>query len=113
MEIAIGCSNGVLSKAIKHGTDISAIWISKIIETYKIYDPGWLLTGIGEMLKPKSNDYPVQLNHLEGDIATQLLQTKNELIDSLKQQIEIQLQFIEKLKESSSPLPSEQKRKAG
>lgn len=113
MEIAIGCSNGVLSKAIKQGTDISAVWVSKIIEKYKIYNPGWLLTGIGEMIIIKEENSKEELKPPENNYFSQLLDTKNELIASLRQQIQIQADYINNLKESSSQKSGEQKRKAG
>jgi hypothetical protein len=47
LEQKIGCSNGVLSKSISKGTDISAVWLSKIIEAYPKYNATWLLTGKG------------------------------------------------------------------
>lgn len=50
----IGCSNGVISKCINKGTDISSLWVSKIIETFPEIDPKWLLTGEGTMLSPSS-----------------------------------------------------------
>lgn len=50
-EQQIGCSNGVISKCINKGTDISSQWVSKIIETYTKIDPKWLLTGEGSMLQ--------------------------------------------------------------
>lgn len=50
----IGCSNGVISKCINKGTDISSLWVSKIIETFPKIDPKWLLTGEGTMLSPSS-----------------------------------------------------------
>ena len=50
-EQQIGCSNGVISKCINKGTDISSQWVSKIIETYSEVDPKWLLTGEGSMLQ--------------------------------------------------------------
>lgn len=49
-EQQIGCSNGVISKCINKGTDISSLWVSKIIETFPKIDPKWLLTGEGPML---------------------------------------------------------------
>jgi hypothetical protein len=49
-EVRIGASNGLISKCILKGTDINSIWLSKIIEEFPMYNPGWLLTGIGEMI---------------------------------------------------------------
>ena len=53
LEQSIGCSNGVISRCINKGTDISSQWVSKIIDTYSEVNPTWLLTGKGEMLKTK------------------------------------------------------------
>ena len=49
-EQQIGCSNGVISKCINKGTDISSQWVTKIIETFVEINPRWLLTGEGSML---------------------------------------------------------------
>ena len=49
-EQQIGCSNGVISKCINKGTDISSQWVTKIIETFVEINPRWLLTGEGPML---------------------------------------------------------------
>lgn len=51
----IGCSNGVISKCINKGTDISSLWVSKIIEAFPKIDPRWLLTGEGAMLQETDN----------------------------------------------------------
>ena len=59
LEQKIGCSNGVLAKCVQKNTDISSIWVSKIIETNPKYNADWLLTGNGEMLK--SNNQPIGL----------------------------------------------------
>ena len=50
-EAIIGASKGVLSRAIKNNTDIQSKWITYIVENYPHYNPEWLLTGKGEMLK--------------------------------------------------------------
>ena len=50
LEQQIGCSNGVISRSINKGTDISSQWVSKIIEIYPDLNPTWLLLGKGEML---------------------------------------------------------------
>lgn len=68
-EQQIGCSNGVISKCINKGTDISSQWVSKIIETYSEVDPKWLLTGEGTMLQGAENkvvqtaNRPVEIAH--------------------------------------------------
>lgn len=54
----IGCSNGVISKCINKGTDISSLWVSKIIETFPKIDPKWLLTGEGTMLSHPTTPTP-------------------------------------------------------
>lgn len=54
----IGCSNGVISKCINKGTDISSLWVSKIIETFPKIDPKWLLTGEGSMHASSSSSSP-------------------------------------------------------
>lgn len=51
LEQAIGCSNGVISRCISKGTDISSQWVSKIIEIYPQLNPTWLLLGEGNMLR--------------------------------------------------------------
>lgn len=62
----IGCSNGVISKCINKGTDISSLWVSKIIETFPKIDPKWLLTGEGAMLqKTENNNAPTSKHTVE------------------------------------------------
>ena len=50
-ESNIGCSNGTISKCISKGSDISSTWVTQIVEKYPRYNPDWLLTGKGAMLK--------------------------------------------------------------
>lgn len=44
LEAVIGASKGVLSRAVKNGTDIQSKWIVKIVENYPQYS-SWILTG--------------------------------------------------------------------
>jgi len=56
-ELAIGTSNGAISRAIKKGTDIQSKWLSKIIDTYTDINPEWLLVGKGNMKKRSLKEY--------------------------------------------------------
>lgn len=60
IESTIGASRGVLSKAIKNGTDVSSKWVGLICENFPKYSPQWLLTGEGSMLKA---DEPKDVPH--------------------------------------------------
>jgi len=50
LEKKIGASKGVLSRAIKNGTDIQAKWLQLIVEIYPRYSLNWLIRGIGDMI---------------------------------------------------------------
>lgn len=65
LEQRIGCSNGVISRCISKGTDISSQWVSKIIESFDELNAEWLLTGRGNMLKeePATGNHPVPTAH--------------------------------------------------
>lgn len=60
LEKIIGASKGVLSRAIKQGTDIQTKWIKSIVENFPQYSTEWLITGEGNMLKESpTEDFPV------------------------------------------------------
>ncbi|MBQ0157853.1 MAG: helix-turn-helix transcriptional regulator [Bacteroidales bacterium] len=50
-EKVIGCSDGVISRAIRNGTDIQAKWLFAIAEAYPDISAEWLLRGEGPMLR--------------------------------------------------------------
>ena len=52
IERKISASKGVLYKAVKNNTDISAKWIGVLVENYPILSANYILTGKGEMLLP-------------------------------------------------------------
>lgn len=94
MEIAIGCSNGVLSRAIKNGTDIQGIWLSKIIETYPKYNAEWLLTGKGTILKQEC-EAPVLKQ--ESNFNCSLCIEKERIISVLESQLSNSIKDIDRL----------------
>lgn len=61
LERIIGASKGVLSRAIKQGTDIQSKWLKAIVENYPLYSATWLLTGEGSMLRTdkKTDNTPI------------------------------------------------------
>lgn len=77
LEQSIGCSNGVISRCINKGTDISSQWVSKIIDTYPEINPTWLLTGKGEMLKPSNS--PTTTNERRAEKSHQHQHTELEI----------------------------------
>lgn len=56
LEKAIGASRGVLSRALKNGSDIQSKWTQAIVENYPRYNARWLLTGEGEPLSKAVED---------------------------------------------------------
>src|SRR5690606_14064663 len=51
LETKIGASKGVLSRALKNGTDIQVKWLIALVENYPHYNAEWILTGKGPMLR--------------------------------------------------------------
>lgn len=116
LEQRIGCSNGVLAKCIQKGTDISSLWLSKLIEILPKYDAEWLLTGNGNMFNKKdqiTGEYLINESGVgyAGPPGCELCRMKDELIESLRQQIDTQSKLISHLEESKRPEEG-QKRKA-
>lgn len=105
-EQKIGSSNGLISKFIKNGqssdedkfTDIQGKWLSIIIDTFPRYDASWLLTGKGEMLRTGSEARVNQVTetghkYQAAKSVCDKCKMKDELIDSLKREIDTLTQF--------------------
>jgi phage repressor protein C with HTH and peptisase S24 domain len=75
LEKKIGASKGVLSRALARKTDIQSKWITKLVENYPEYNPEWLITGKGNMLKERSlpsevvNEPKAQYKKINNDTA--------------------------------------------
>jgi hypothetical protein len=111
IEVSIGASNGVISNAIKKGSDIQSKWASIFIDTYKDVNPIWFFTGKGVRFV---KDIPPPLDDNAHNDQQVLLQEKDKIIAAQAQTIEVQSQLIKNLsKEEKSSSPDEQKRKAG
>lgn len=72
LEQVIGASKGVLSRAIANNSDIQSKWLLKLVENYPRYNPEWLLTGEGSMLKESVAHIKTKTNliPLYNDVAT-------------------------------------------
>ena len=88
LEKSIGASDGVISKALRTGTDISAKWIVAISENYPQYSLGWLVGGHGHMLiasEPEQKDIeqgvfmPQALVQMFSDMAATIRSQQEEL----------------------------------
>ena len=84
LEQAIGCSNGVISRCISKGTDISSLWVSKIIEIHNDINPTWLLTGKGDIYYNTSST-TTQTTELSSLLA--LIREKDREIGRLEERI--------------------------
>lgn len=56
-ENTIGASTGTIAKAIKNDTDLSSKWLTIILEKFDDLNPGWLLTGKGDMIKAPESSF--------------------------------------------------------
>ena len=80
-EKKISTSVGVINKALRKKTDISASVLVKIAEYFPQYSLEWLITGNGSMLKSEEQE--------EAGIDYKLIaETQEKLISSLEKQIE-------------------------
>ena len=107
LEQQIGCSNGVISRSISKGTDISSQWVSKIIEIYPDLNPTWLLLGKGNMLlsnPTESTDANTSIQppdtHQQADVWA-YIKDKDQEIGRLNQEIGMLKARIEELERNA------------
>lgn len=78
IEKRIGASRGVISKAIKNGTDIQSKWLTSICDNFPNYSTEWLLTGNGEMLKtPRQSE---NTSHIPQRVISPILKEKDKKV---------------------------------
>ena len=66
LERRIGASKGVISRALQNESDIQAKWVTSIVYNFPMYDPKWLLTGEGKMIRDGECDGPKTVNNFSG-----------------------------------------------
>ena len=85
LELQIGASKGVLSRAIGKKTDIQSKWILKIVENYPQYSCDWLIKNEGAMIKQNLQSgqsiTEKEINYKE------LAESRKETIESMKREI--------------------------
>lgn len=101
LEHRIGCSNGVLSKCMARGTDISSLWLSKIIIALPHFSSEWLLTGKGDMIRPPVPSIPGMAAG-----TCEVCKIKDKLIDNQDKQIKTLEKLVDQLEKNSAFGPS-------
>jgi len=101
LERQIGASKGVLSRAMKNGSDIQSKWLQTIATNYPAYSTKWLLTGVGNMLaesKLLESNVDYEKSCLKCVQYEQRIADLNENIALLKETISVQKELIISLK---------------
>ena len=91
-EQKISVSNGVIAKVLAQNTTLRSDILSKIADTFPEVNIGWLLTGKGEMLKPKASVQPSG-----DDLVLKIIAEKDRRIEQLileKRELEEQLNTV-------------------
>ena len=95
----------------ERGSDPTFKILNRIIAAYPEVNLEWLMTDVGNIIKVNQNEEdkgPPTTN-----IDCPICRAKDETIETLKQHIAIQADYIYTLKSMSSQISGEQKRKAG
>ena len=105
LERSLGASKGVISRAIKYGTDIQAKWVCIIVENYPHISADWLLKGEGSMVKQSPSNDNNQINDKLLSIIkdkAEAIRQQAEEIGSLKQRIQDLTRRLEKSADAAS-----------
>lgn len=107
-EREIGLSSGYLSNMKKRNADIGESVMNKVIDYCHFLSAEWLLTGKGDMIKeieihrvPEPEEYNIG--------PCEKCKIKDELIESLKREVDTLAHFNKHLVEANSPVPEVQK----
>lgn len=88
LELIIGASKGVLSRAIANNSDIQSKWISKIVEIYPNYSCEWLIKSEGPMIRKNNSNNDFDPILAEQNINyKELAEARKETIESMKKEI--------------------------
>ena len=105
LEKELGLGNGYFGIQLRREADIGSSILEKIFDNCRDLDPDWLIAGNGTMIR-SSDAIPTE--RIKADLNTNNLvghdcencQTKDDLIASLRQQIELQSKLIDHLEKN-------------
>lgn len=112
--VEIGVSNSYFSKMVRNKANMGSDIIEKILRTYKEINPDWFLLGVGGMIRNKKQSIDIleePITQYKGS-RCEKCKLKDELIESLRNQVTTQGEFIKCLQEIKSSVEDGQKRKA-
>lgn len=109
LEKDIGIGNGYFSLQNRREADIGSSIVEKVADYARDLNIDWLMTGRGSMIKDADQDSPgeatidrVRIKDA-GPPGCDSCKNKEEIIVILRQQVELQAEFITHLKGSKSP----------
>lgn len=85
LELIIGASKGVLSRAIAHNSDIQSKWLLSLVENFLVYSCEWLIKGVEPMIITE-DDFKNNASEFEV-VYKDLAESRKETIDGLKKVI--------------------------
>jgi DNA integrity scanning protein DisA with diadenylate cyclase activity len=104
LEVAIGASKGVLSRAIREGTDIQSKWIVSLVDKYPRYSAEWMLTGKGPILKTDSHQGNGNGHVGKGNGLVGMMEDKNSITLSQQKQLHALKQANQALQDANESL---------